>query len=262
MKAGIATFFFFLLISPQSIPQEAGVLNRTDNSGMKQGHWIKKYPDGSIMYDGFFRNDKPEGEFKRFYEDQTLKSVLVFYHAGTEADATLYYQNGLVASTGKYVNQLKEGVWKFFSFSNDGVLIADEIYKKDKKNGPSRKFYSDGTVAEVINYTNGARNGEWTKYYPDGSIYFRTGCVSGKLDGIFEAYFENGKTEISGQYRNDLREGRWIIYNENGSPRFNIEYSLGIPKNRTFEIYQSDYIDSLEKNMLKIPDPEKTGEIW
>ena len=41
------------------------------------------------MYDGFFKDDHPVGEFKRYYEDNTLKSVLIYSDDGKEADA--YY---------------------------------------------------------------------------------------------------------------------------------------------------------------------------
>lgn len=262
MKFRIVNVLLLSFFPLLALPQGTEILNKTDNSGKKQGHWIKKYPDGNIMYDGFFRNDKPAGEFKRYYEDQTLKSVLVFSDDGTEAVATLYYQNGLIASSGKYVNQLKDGLWRFFSYSSRGLLIGDEEYKKDERNGLSRKFYPDSAVAEVVNYKDDVRSGDWIKYYPDGSICFKTNCANGKLNGSFEAYFENGKPEVTGQYRNDLKEGNWLIYNNDGSRRFKIEYSSGVPKSPDIEIYQSNYIDSLEKNMVEIPDPEKTGKPW
>lgn len=252
----------FSLLSVFVLPQEKQSVNQTDNSGKKQGHWIKRYPGGNIMYDGFFRNDKPVGEFRRYYEDQTLKSVLVFNDTGSEALASLYYQNGFIASRGKYVNQLKEGKWQFFSASSEGVPIGDEEYLNNKRNGLSRKFYPDSTVAEAINFLNDVKNGEWIKYHPDGSVNFRTNYGNGKLNGIFEAFFPNGKPEVLGRYKNNLREGVWLIYDENGGQRFKIEYSGGMAKNPDIDIYQSDYIDSLEKNVVKIPDPEKTGKIW
>jgi len=237
-------------------------INQTDKDGRKQGHWIKRYPDGNIMYDGFFTNNKPAGEFKRFYEDSTLKSLLVFSKNATEAKATLYYSNGMVASTGKYVNQLKEGKWQFFSSTTKGLLISEEEYSGDKKNGTSVKYYPDSTVAERVSYKNDLKHGECLKYYPDGTITLRTNYQNGKLNGKFESFFENGKTEFLGQYKDDLKEGIWIIYRKDGIQRFRTEYTSGNPNSREIDIYQSDYIDSLERNKVKIADPEKTGEIW
>lgn len=237
-------------------------VNQTDKEGRKQGHWIKRYPNDNVMYDGFFANDKPAGEFKRYYDDSTLKSLLVFSKNGTEAKATLYYSDGLVASAGKYVNQLKEGKWQFFSSSTKGLLVSEVEYSGDKKNGLTVKYYPDSTIAEKIHYVNDLRHGEYLKFYPDGTMTLKTSYWNGKLNGKFEAFFENGKPEFLGQYKNDLREGVWIIYRKDGSQRFKTDYTLGIPNNRDIDIYQSGYIDSLERNKVKIADPEKTGEIW
>jgi antitoxin component YwqK of YwqJK toxin-antitoxin module len=250
------------MLSAQSWSQSSQAINQTDKEGRKQGHWIKKHPNGNVMYDGFFRNDRPSGEFRRFYEDNTLKSLLVFNEDGSEAAATLYYSNGFVASTGKYVNQLKEGKWKFFSPTTRGLMISEEEFSADKSNGLSVKYYPDSTIAEKLQYKNGARNGELLKYYPDGKLNLRTYYTNGKMNGKFEAFFENGKPEMTGQYKNDLREGLWIVYRKDGSQRFKTEYNAGIPGNRDIDIYESDYIDSLERHKVKIADPEKTGEIW
>jgi antitoxin component YwqK of YwqJK toxin-antitoxin module len=262
MNLKIISAFVFILISAHGMSQSGQAINQTDKDGRKQGHWIKKYPNGNTMYDGFFANDRPAGEFRRYYENSTLKSLLVFSKNGTEAKATLYYSNGMIASTGKYFNQLKEGKWRFFSSTMKGMLISEEEYSADKKNGLSVKYYPDSTVAERVNYKNGVRHGECLKYYPDGTITLKTSYQNGKLNGRFEAFFENGKYEFLGQYKDDLREGVWIIYRKDGSQRFRTEYTSGMPNNHEIDIYQSDYIDSLERNKVKIADPEKTGEIW
>ena len=262
MNHKIVAACLLMCLSSLAMSQSETGINQTDKEGKKQGLWIKKYPDGNVMYDGFFKDDQPVGEFRRYYDDKTLKSLLVFSNNGTRANATIYYPNGFVASKGKYVNQLKEGKWQFFSVITSGCLISEEEYSKNLRNGLSLKYYPDSTVAERLNYINDIRNGEWLQYYPDGSVSLKTSYLNGKVNGKFEAFFENGKLEFSGQYKGDLREGLWRIYKEDGSLRFEIEYVAGISKNRDLEIYQSDYIDSLEKNRVKIADPEKTGVIW
>ncbi len=250
------------LLPALSMSQTEQVVNQTDNNGMKQGHWIKKYTGGTVMYDGYFKNDKPAGVFKRYYEDSTLKSVLKYSENGTVADASLYYPNSFLASRGRYINQLKEGKWKFFSSSTSGVPVSEEEYLNDKKNGISVKFYPDSTIAEKISYINDSKEGEWLKYYPDGSVNLRTNYTDNMLNGDFEAYFENGKPEMIGRYKDDLRDGTWTIYFKDGRVRFKIEYTLGIANNRDMEIYETNYVDSLERNKVKIADPEKTGQIW
>lgn len=255
---------FILMVVPLlTVAQTDQGINNTDKSGRKQGHWIRKYPNGNIMYEGFFKDDKPEGEFKRYYEEESaLKSILVFSKNGTEADATLYYPNGYVAAKGRYVNQKKSGKWQFFSAIKKGSLISEQEYSGDLKNGLSLKYYADSTLAEKMIYINDVKEGEWLRYHPNGKVSLRANFRNGKVDGLFEAYYDNGQLEFYGNYRNDLREGPWKIYNKDGSLKFEIDYVAGVPRKNDLELYQSAMIDSLEKNIVKIPDPDVTGVIW
>ena len=131
MKLKIITIACFLAISLCATCQTELSLNRTDSQGKKQGHWIKKFPNESMMYDGYFKDDHPVGEFKRYFEDQELKSVLVYSDDGRKATATIYHQNGNVSSKGVYIDQMKEGKWQFYSEYIKGYLISEEIYSKN-----------------------------------------------------------------------------------------------------------------------------------
>lgn len=237
-------------------------INKTDNSGKKQGRWVKKYPNGTIMYEGFFRNDNPDGELKRYYEDSTLKSVLNFSGEGRTANAVLYYPNGFMASRGRYENQLKEGKWQFFSVLTKGLMISEEEYLNNKKSGLSVIYYADSVIAERSYYRNDLKNGEWISYHPNGKISFKTHVVNGRIDGEFEAFFNDGKPEIKGRYKSNLRDGQWTIFSHSGTVRFKIEYFAGKALDNALDIYESNYIDSMEINRVKIDDPEKTGIIW
>ncbi len=237
-------------------------MNVTDKQGMKQGRWIKKYPQGTIMYEGYFKDNHPVGEFKRYYENSILKSLLKYSPDGKDAEATLYHPDGKVASKGKYTNQMKEDKWQFFAADSSGYLISEENYSKNMKNGPSLKFYPDNTIAEKLNFVNNIKNGEWVQYYKNGNTWLKSFYLNGRLNGKFEAWFENGKLEFSGQYKNDSRDGTWIIYKDDGSLRYQIEYKNGFTNDRKVDIDLSDFMDSLERNKDKIADPEKTGKMW
>jgi antitoxin component YwqK of YwqJK toxin-antitoxin module len=259
MTRKILTITCLLAISILANCQNDPELNRTDQTGKKQGHWIKKYPNTNIMYDGFFKDNHPVGEFRRYNQDNTLKSLLVYSEDGKEAIASIYHPNGYIASKGKYINQLREGIWQFFSITTDGYIISEENYTKNLKNGVSYTYYPDKKVAEKLNYINNIKHGEWIQYYPDGSVLLKTSFLNGKMNGKFEVWFENGKLEFSGKYKNDARDGQWLIYNKDGSIKYKIDYLAGVTKDRQMEIDESDFLDSLERNKGKIPDPEKTG---
>ncbi|HLN19913.1 MAG TPA: toxin-antitoxin system YwqK family antitoxin [Bacteroidales bacterium] len=235
--------------------------NQTDQKGLKQGHWIKKYPHGVTMYEGTFVDNHPVGEFKRYYDTGILQSVMNFSDDGKEADAVLYYPGGKPASKGHYSNQLKTGKWQFFS-PDSSYVINEETYKSDRKEGLSVKFYPGGKTAEKINYSNDLRNGEWIRYYENGNLWIKASYASNLLHGKFESWHENGKLQMSGMYKYDRKEGPWMIFDQNGVLLYKITYTEGVPDNRQMDIDASNLIDSLEKNKGTIPDPEKTGEMW
>jgi antitoxin component YwqK of YwqJK toxin-antitoxin module len=263
-QMSLKNFFIFslLLICLSSFSQINEDINLTDKNGMKQGHWIKKYPDGHILYEGYFKDNKPVGAFKRYYENDTIHSVLIYSDNSNVANALIYHPNGFIASKGRFVNQLKEGKWQYFSARIDGHLVWEEEYKANIRNGLSLKYYPDSSLAEQLNYINDLREGEWLQYFPNGEICLKANYVNGKLQGSFEVFFDNGKPEYIGQYKDDTRNGSWKIFNTDGSLKYNIEYVEGIATNSEMSKKESDNLDALEKNKGKIADPEKTGTIW
>ena len=84
---------------------------------------------------------------------------MIYSSDGKEVDATHYHPNGFIASRGKYINQMKEGKWEFFSSFYEGYLISEESYINNKRNGPSFKFYPDSTVFEKVTYVNDKKDG-------------------------------------------------------------------------------------------------------
>lgn len=261
MNIKIIIIASFLIISVSAQSQTEQAMNKTDQQGRKQGHWIKRYPDESIMYDGYFKDDHPVGEFKRYFENQSLKSVLLYSEDGRKAAATFYHPNGNISSKGSYIDQMKDGKWQFFSEFTNGYLISEEYYTRNIKNGPAVKFYPDSTIAEKLTYVNDIKQGAWIQYFPTGAVSLKSNYLNGKVNGKFEVWFEDGSIEYSGQYKDDSRDGLWIIYNNDGTIKYKLEYLAGMTKDRRIDIDESDFLDSLENNKGKIADPEKTGVV-
>jgi antitoxin component YwqK of YwqJK toxin-antitoxin module len=262
MNLKLFTLASLVAISLTATCQTENEINKTDLKGMKQGHWIRKYPNGSILYDGFFKDNHPVNEFRRYYENGTIMSVLIYSADGTGADATIFHPNGNVSSKGKYLNQKKEGKWQFFSAVTKGYLISEEQYSENLRNGPSLKYYPDSTIAERVSYVNDVRQGEWVQYYPNRTVCLKSNYLNGKINGKYEVWFENGTIQFSGQYNNDTRDGIWYIYTNDGKLKYKLEYIDGVTKDRQMDIDESDYLDLLEKNIGKLADPEKTGVLW
>ncbi|HEX2921580.1 MAG TPA: toxin-antitoxin system YwqK family antitoxin [Bacteroidales bacterium] len=257
LKSIIFSLLLSLLTSSLLYPQ----FNQTDEKGLKQGHWRKNYPHGTIMYEGDFKDNHPVGEFKRYFENGIIQSVLVYNPDGTEADATLYYQNGKPASKGNYKNQLKEGKWQFFG-EDSSYVMSEEFYMNNLKEGLSIKYYPDGKVAEELFYKKNLKNGAWSRNYENGKPWIRAFYSNNMLDGKYESWYENGMQQLTGQYKFDRKDGLWNFFNADGKLKYKITFTQGIPDSRELENEAAEMINSLEKKKGSIPDPEVTGEMW
>ncbi len=252
--------FFFLLIPILSAAQQNNIkygktINYTDNNGMKQGHWEKKYDNGNIRYTGSFKNNKPVGEFRRFYKSGTLQSILVYSKDGKSAKATFYYENGKLAAEGKYFGTKKDSIWKYYSFYG-GHLSNEESYIKGKKDGYSREYYSDSTISQEKIWKNGTLDGSWRMWFPGKKTRLETQYVNGKLSGPFKTYYPDGTLEISGVYKNDIRIGKWTYTDKETKKTKIINYVDGLPENqdeidKSFEESMKDF----ELNKKKYTEP-------
>ncbi len=105
------------LLTIQVVAQNVGqtgdsIVNYTDINGFKQGFWQQKYFNGKVKYEGYFRNDKPYGEFKRYDERGRLTSILNYSMIGDTAEAKMFHENGKIAALGRYINKNKR--WRTF----------------------------------------------------------------------------------------------------------------------------------------------------
>ncbi len=242
----------------QKVVEKKAVSNYTDSNGLRQGNWEKKYPNGNIKYTGKFKDNKPTGEFKRYYENKSLQSVMIYNKDGTSAKTTFYYKNGKVAAEGKYLGTKKDSLWKYYSFYGEH-LSNIESYNKGLKNGISREFYSDGSISQEKSWENGILDGPWRMWFPGNKPRLETQYKNGKINGLFKSFYPDGTLEISGSYQDDIRAGRWTYIDKETKKKKYISYIGGLPENqdiidRSFE--QSMEIYEMNKGKLKDPTIE------
>jgi antitoxin component YwqK of YwqJK toxin-antitoxin module len=245
----------FLLVG-QNIGQTGdSLVNYTDINGMKQGYWKKVYENGNIAYEGYFKNDEPIGNFKRYFEKGGLSTDLHYDEVTRICRARLFHENKKVAAVGNYYEKKKDSIWTYYT--RDGNLIAKESYKMGLRHGKFYKYYSDGTLAEEQTFENDKQHGPWRRFYPNGNPRLETMYKNGKRHGLFYVYFENGRVQISGAYKNDVRDKSWVFYLKDGKIDYKMEYEKGNPKNpELLDERQRREFEEYERNRYKLRDPE------
>jgi antitoxin component YwqK of YwqJK toxin-antitoxin module len=237
------------------------LLNQTDNKGLKQGFWRVAYENGKTKYEATFKDNKPVGEMKRYYEDGTIKAIMIFDNTGKKSRAKLFYTNGILATEGNFIESMKDSIWKYYSYY-DTILKMEESYVNGIKNGVTKKYYSNKKIAEILEFKNGLKNGSWKEYFDNGTLKLEANYVNDKRDGEFETFYSTGKPEMKGFFKNNFKEKEWKYFDEDGNIKMTINYVNNIPQNpETLDKNQEEFFKSLDSNKGKIPEPDETNII-
>jgi antitoxin component YwqK of YwqJK toxin-antitoxin module len=97
-------------------------------SNLKNGEWKTYYADGSLTDKMNWKNGKREGPWEQNYSGGTLKTQ--FKNDKLEGNYQVFLPDGKLRNQGKYINNLKEGIW--FWYNLDGLPNKKYVYKKDK----------------------------------------------------------------------------------------------------------------------------------
>ena len=228
--------------------------NQTDANGLRQGLWKKQYPNGKLMYEGYFNDDKPVSKWKRYHEGGQIKAIINYHGASDTATAQLFDEWGRKIAEGDFVNEKKEGIWIVYS---ENRKVADENYHNGLKDGVCCKYYDSGELLEKSEWKNGKQEGKYQVYYKTGEPYMQCKYSNNQRNGLCLSYFRNGKLEMEANYKNSLRTGSWKFYNDDGELLYILKYSEG----KLLNPQVRDSIDNIQMQMYKngreIPDPGK-----
>ncbi len=254
----IQRFFFLTLLFTAAtafvIAQNNEPVNKIDDKGYKQGYWEKYYQNGNIQYSGYFKDNKPVGEFKRYDQNGVLKVEMFYKENSVKIYSKFYYPGKILQAEGIYVGKLKDSIWNYYSV--DGFKINEIPYQYDKKHGTEKKYYQNGNLTEKSEWKNGVNDGLTIRYYESGKVMMRIFYMNGILDGEYNVYGSDENILIQGQYENNKREGKWIYYKENGHIKDELNYINGEAENQEeLERLENEQIEMLEQNKGKFQDP-------
>lgn len=254
----IISLVIFISLSALLTAQTDTVFNQTDSRNLKQGFWKKHYSNGNLMYKGFFRDDKPVGEMRRYFESGALRAIFQYDREGNRSKAVLYYENGEIAAEGNYIGSLKDSTWTYYSYYNKNVT-GRENYNNGKRHGLTINYYSNGDVSEKTEWNHDKKSGIWEQYFRDNIPRLKAAFKDNKLNGEFIVYYDNGKPYISGMYVNDLREGKWTLFKEDGSPATTLNYKAGkAAEGEKLNEEQQKFFQLVDEAQGKFDEPDET----
>jgi membrane associated rhomboid family serine protease/antitoxin component YwqK of YwqJK toxin-antitoxin module len=130
---------------------------------------------------------------------------------GTVVD---YYKDGEVQMKGKYKNNMKDGV--FIYYSERRTYESAGRYEKEQADGKWENFHWNGALKSEVFYGGEAFTSNVFDSLGNEQV------VNG--NGKYKHWFANGKLSEEGEYRDGKKEGIWYGYYPDGKPYFKEQF--------------------------------------
>ena len=226
--------------------------NQLDEQGRKTGPWKVEYENGRILYEANFKEGRPVGELVRYYESGAVRARMMFDTLEDRSFTRMYYKNGKHAAEGWYVDQVKDSVWTYYS-EFDGTIRIQEPYEDGNLQGMVRSYYPSGKISEEVAWQENKKQGPWKQYYENGSLRLKCRYENDMLNGLYEVFSADSTIKVRGAYLENNSNGIWSFYDETGLEVYSIKYEHGkaVDQEKYLQLMQ----DSLQKYDL-ITEPE------
>ena len=223
------------------------------------------YENGQKSSEGPLRNGKPDGYWKSYYRNGVLKTE------GNRKDHLLdgpwkfYNDQGDLTVVIRYKADMKQGVRETYA---DGILIREEPYENDKKDGLARYYYDTGELQKIIPFQEGKEAGQGYEFDRNGKIItlmtFKSGVLVkqqniNRLDrqnqkqGLWMDFYEGTYTlRYEGTYLNDLKHGYWKYYLRNGNLQRIEKWVNGVLQEDAKETEKIDVRRTIDPNTGKL----------
>ncbi|MBK9291945.1 MAG: toxin-antitoxin system YwqK family antitoxin [Bacteroidetes bacterium] len=233
-------------------------INRRDPEGRPNGLWKWFYDDGTLKAEGTFRNGLRNGFFKTYDRQGNLLTIEKYTDDVLEESAQEvarleyrrdFWPDGKIKTEATYRQGVPEGIRR--EFDREGNITTSYIFKQ-------------GILqAEGILDASGLRQGFWKEFYPNGTIKSQGNYTNNLRTGPWEFYYPDGAIEQKGSYNNEGQpDGRWVWFYNNGELWREENYRQGKRDGLMTEyspegevIAQGEYLDDLREGFWRI----KTG---
>lgn len=218
------------------------------------------YPGGTqVSSEGLLRDGRPDGYWKTYYPDGTLKSE------------------------GNRVEGKLDSIWRFYS--PEGLLKTAITYRSDKKNGLKQNYDEQARLISEEQFSEDVKEGWSVQYFSSGTVRFRIFFREGREEGRGVEYDETGLLRTLFDYkggvlirqqrvnrldRSNRKTGSWVELYEDYQTKRETQYAGGL-KNGYLKEYDrrgnlvkiEKYVDDiLQKEAAELERPEVRREYY
>ena len=173
----------------------------TSKNDEYEGEYKYYIQTGGLKQKKYFKDGKLDGKYLAFFDvgESLIEYETDYKEDIINGDFKEYYANGDLFSVIQFENNLRNGKETQFYWNKQKSLEAS--YKDNELNGPYITYHSNGNKKEVGQSVDGLFNGSWKSYYDDGTLNVEYTYNNGQLDDLYKTYDTDGKLASEFQYR-------------------------------------------------------------
>ncbi|NND94442.1 MAG: toxin-antitoxin system YwqK family antitoxin [Flavobacteriales bacterium] len=196
--------------------------------GQNEGEFTQfKYPNGMVSSEGYLLDGRPEGFWKTYYTDGSIKSVGNRKNFELDSVWTFYDNLGEVTERIEYLNGKRNGITRRYK---NGVITEKCEFRNDTLNGLCLQF-EEGRLDKEIPFKDGKQEGKGYSFDKEERIsailYFKAGFLRskekinridklGRKQGPWKEFYEDRSLKAEGTYVDDKKNGLFKSFNEKG----------------------------------------------
>ncbi len=171
--------------------------------------------EGYLYLEISYKNNKKDGTAKCYFENsKQIRWTQNYTKDKLNGITSCYGQDGQLTTEITFVNEVKCGWVKFYI---EGVLIQEQMYTNDKKNGQSFKYFPNGQIKHEAYFKNDKQIGISKQYYETGELELLSYWKNDKINGLRVNYHKNGKIRAITTCKNGEYISPEYQYYEDGS---------------------------------------------
>ncbi len=229
-----------------------------DSMRNRIGLWSEFHNTGEFKGKGVYKEGNRVGDWEFFYASGKLEQKGKYDKKGRmQGTWKWYYESGHLWREEVYVNGKREGL--LTDYAEDGKVILQGNFVENKKEGAWK--YESPDYKEFGNYNNDEPDSVWKSYYMPGEIKrFEGRFQAGDPVGLHIIYHPTGEKMYMGNYVSGLKDGDWKYYDETGYNYLTVTYKNDIEIKWQGEKIRPTYEEGLRTYNIKI-DENKTQTI-
>lgn len=218
--------FLSVMLSPYICGQQEGVFTEF------------KYDNGVVSSSGFLVDGRPDGYWRTYYPEGTIKSEGQRKNFVLDSVWTFFNTLGQVSERINYYQGKRNGVTETYK---QGVLIQRCTYVADTIHGICEE-YKGGVLVQEIPFEKGLQEGKGYVFDSEGNIksilFFKDGFLRrkevlnrkdklGRKQGLWKEFYADRTIKNEGTYVDDLKHGLFKRYDEKGEVLSMEKWNLG-----------------------------------